>query len=143
MGSRWLSTARSTLRLANLDGQVFSARHPGPRSADSAAHRFEGEQRGDFSQPLAQPPGSVEGRFAQAVAGLRDSGAAEADPNRVMFFAPGPVTQADLIRENFVRAHHVRRRHRRRMRYRWLTSNFGVIMAVLALFALVWFVSDR
>ncbi|HLK85075.1 MAG TPA: hypothetical protein VKT27_01090 [Candidatus Binataceae bacterium] len=143
MASRWLSTARSTLRLAPFDGQVFSARNPGSRAAHPSAHRLEGEPRGDSRQPPAAPTGSVEGRFARAVAELHDTSAAEMDPNRVMFFAPGPVTHADLMRENRARAHHIRRRHRRRLRYEWLTANVGVIMAVLALFALVWFVSDR
>ncbi len=143
MASRWLSTARSTLRLRRLSGQVFFASNaPTTRSVDATAHRPDGGPRGHSRQQPAASPAPIEERLAQAIFELRST-AAGADPNQVMFFAPGPVTRADLMRENSVRAHHVRRRHRRRMRYQWLTSNLGVIMAVLALFALVWFVSDR
>jgi hypothetical protein len=143
MTSQWLSTARSTLRLAGLDGQVFSARNAQTRSPDTAVHRFDAEPQGDSQRKLFEQSDSVEARFAGPVTYPLDVNAAHTDPNRVVFFAPGPVTQADLARENMARAHHIRRRHRRRIRYQWLTSNLGIIMAVLALFALVWVVSDR
>ena len=63
--------------------------------------------------------------------------------DRVVLFAPGPVTQADLLKENSRRAVVIRHRHRRRRRYRWVSDNAGIIAAVAVIFVLAWFIAAR
>jgi hypothetical protein len=62
---------------------------------------------------------------------------------RVVLFVPGPVTEADLHRENLEVAATIRHRRRRFKRFRWLTENVGTIMFVTALLAVIWFVTGR
>lgn len=63
--------------------------------------------------------------------------------DRVAFFAPGPVTQAELLKENSRRAVAIRHRHRRRRRYRWVSNNAGIIAAMAIIFVLAWFIAAR
>lgn len=62
---------------------------------------------------------------------------------RVVLFVPGPVTEADLHRENLKVAATIRHRRRRLKRFQWLTENVGVVMFVTALLAVIWFVTGR
>ncbi|HTJ09041.1 MAG TPA: hypothetical protein VL393_05075 [Candidatus Binataceae bacterium] len=62
---------------------------------------------------------------------------------RVVLFVPGPITEADLHRENLKVAATIRHRRRRFKRFQWLTENIGTIMFVTALLAVIWFVTGR
>jgi hypothetical protein len=63
--------------------------------------------------------------------------------DRVVFFAPGPVTEIDLLRERLRLSAVVRHHHRRRKRVRWLTENVGTITLVVFLLILAWLVTGR
>jgi hypothetical protein len=60
---------------------------------------------------------------------------------RVVLFVPGPITEADLLRESVKHASTIRLRQRRRKRFRWLRDNVGTIVFVIGLLVLTWFVA--
>jgi len=63
--------------------------------------------------------------------------------DHVVLFLPGPVTKADLLRENLIRAAIIRRRRRLRTHTRWCKENVGTIVFVIGLLVLAWFVAAR
>ena|SRR6266436_1996513 len=61
--------------------------------------------------------------------------------DHVVLFLPGPVTKADLLRENLIRAATIRRRRRRRTLTKWCTDNVGTLLFIIGLFVIAWFVA--
>lgn len=62
---------------------------------------------------------------------------------RVIFFAPGPITETALRRANLGSAEVLRQRHRHRRRQRWLRDNAVTIFVVFGLLVMAWFVADH
>jgi hypothetical protein len=144
----WLSTARSIMRFARSSEPLFS-----PRDGESAEPRerlVENFQEAvqefvrthDQNEPLARPDLST-GPKNTACNSNSTQAHGPAGLDRVVLFAPGPVTQADLLRENSRRAVAIRHRHRRRRRYGWVTDNAGIIATVAVIFVLAWFIGAR
>ena len=144
----WLSTARSAMRSARSSEPLFT-----PRNAESAEPRerlVENLQKtvqqfvraNDQHEPLARLD-----LFTELKNTACNSNSTQAHSpaglDRVVLFAPGPVTQADLLKENSRRAVVIRHRHRRRRRYRWVSDNAGIIAAVAVIFVLAWFIAAR
>ena len=144
----WLSTARSATRSARSSEPLFSPING--ESADLRERLVENFQKttqqfvsaNDQHEPLARP---------DLYTGLRNtacnSNSTQAHSptglDRVVFFAPGPVTQAELLKENSRRAVAIRHRHQRRRRYRWVSDNAGIIAVVAVIFVLAWFIAAR
>jgi hypothetical protein len=152
----WLSTAESTMQSARLTKQLFSPR--ADQSADSSdrmAENFGDKIVENFQEALEQIFRDDDRHEASAAPDLsataRDTAfnrnAARA-PDRtarhhVVLFAPGPITQAELHRENLKRAAVIRQKYRRRKRFGWLNDNAGTIAAVAILLILAWFMAAR
>ena len=66
-----------------------------------------------------------------------------ANSDRIVFFAPGPVTEADLQRESLRLSAAIRHHQRCRKRVRWLSENAGTIALIAFLLVLAWFVTVR
>jgi hypothetical protein len=144
----WLSTARSAMRFVRSSEQLFS-----PRDGESAEPRerlVENFQEAvqqfvranDQNEPLARPDLST-GPKNTACNWTSTQARSRTGLDRVVLFAPGPVTQADLLKENSRRAVAIRHRHRRRRRYGWVSDNAGIIAAVAVIFVLAWFIAAR
>jgi hypothetical protein len=149
----WLSTAQSKIWFGPLGG-LLSATQSKRRRADEATvesfeEPIEDTLRSDAElnpspspDPMASmsPSGATENVVLKTSA-LPKSGFSNSD--RVVLFLPGPVTEADVLRENLKRAATFRRRRLRRDRYRWLAENAGVIVFAIALLALAWVVATH
>jgi hypothetical protein len=141
----WLSTARSAMRSTRSSEPLFS-----PRNGESAEAReglVENFQKAvqqfvcsdDHFEPLARPDLSTVPKNTACNSNSPQAQAADLD--RIVLFAPRPVTQADLLKENSKRAVAIRHRHRRRRRYGWVSDNVGIIAAVAVIFTLAWFIA--
>jgi hypothetical protein len=143
----WLSTARSTMRFARSSKALFSPDGESAEPRESLVENFQGAiqqavRANDQHEPLARPDLST-GPKNTACNSNSTQAHGPAGLDRVVLFAPGPVTQADLLRENSRRAVAIRHRHRRRRRYRWVTDNAGIIATVAVIFVLAWFIGAR
>jgi hypothetical protein len=144
----WLSTARSVMRSARSTEQFYSPRRR--QAADPADPSFENLEQGFQEQFPANDEQSVAADANLSAASANAAFESNAAPvlgriarEQVVLFAPGPITQAELDRENFKRAAVIRHRHRRRKRFAWLTDNAGTIVAVVAIFVAAWFLAAR
>src|SRR5512146_3012285 len=137
----WFSTARLTGRF--FAAERDEARLAGKTIKEGFDESFEGthfaDDQGERDAFVSLPAASR--MVARKISTIQKSDHANRD--RVILFAPGPITEGDLLREN--RVHHVTiRRHRRRYkRFRWLMDNAGTVAFVIGLLILVWFVSAR
>ncbi len=110
------------IQSARLNGRLFSGR--------------DGE-----AQPAVETiKENLERRLERA--SRADDRSAGGSHERVVLFVPGPITEADLLRENVKHAGTIRLRQRRRTRFRPLTDNAGTIAFVIFLLVLAWFVGD-
>jgi hypothetical protein len=145
----WLSTAR-WVGQSRLGARVFSARNAEPTFENVAERTIENFLRA-AAQPI--PTGDTDKRAACAskpVVGTDSAYNASvvrvSDRIRregVILFAPGPVTETVLRRENIRRARVLRQRHRRRRRLRWFKNNAVSIVVVFGLLVMAWFVANR
>jgi hypothetical protein len=62
---------------------------------------------------------------------------------RVIFFAPGPITETALRRTTLGSAEALRQRHRHRRRQRWLRDNAVTIVVVFGLLVMAWLVANN
>jgi len=137
------------MRSTRLAGRLFSTRHGEARQEgeaiienfdESMENAAPAEDQVDRVAPAGGTnPSPALGNVAGKASVVRkpDSRSHE----RVVLFAPGPVTEASLFRENRLRGAIIRRRHRRLRRFRWLTDSVGTMVAVIILYLLVWFVA--
>ncbi len=140
----WCSTARRAIQSARLTGRLFSARQSKARRLetikDTLDEAFEDTARADDqSESDAFLDPAVASRNVPRKAsdvGEFDRGSGE----RVVLFAPRPVAEAALLREDIKRGATIRRSRGRRRRFRWLTDNAGTIVFVIGLLVLAWFV---
>src|SRR5260370_14354469 len=106
-----------------------------PRNAESAEPRerlVENLQKtvqqfvraNDQHEPLARPD-LFTGPKNTACNSNSTQAHSPAGLDRIVLFAPGPVTQADLLNENSIRAVVIRHRHRRRSPHRLVSHNAG------------------
>ncbi len=144
----WLSTARSAMQAARSRGRLFPPADgqypdPGERIVENFQEALEQVFSTDDGHKSPARPDLSEASKATT----RNSNAAVTSGrvrrDRVVFFAPGPITEADLLRENLKIAAAIRHRHRRRRRFAWLTDNAGTIAVVTVLFVLAWFITAR
>jgi hypothetical protein len=144
----WLSAARSAMRSTRSSEPLFSPRDgESAEPRESLAENFRQTVRPfvrakDHHEPLADPDLSTgpkniacNSNSTQAYSG--------ADLDRIVLFAPGPVTQAEILKENSKRAVAIRHRHRRHRRYGWVSDNAGIIAAVAVIFVLAWLIAAR
>jgi hypothetical protein len=144
----WLSTARSAMRSARSSVPLFSpitGKSAQPREKlvenfQEAAQQFA--RSNDQRESLAHP-GLSAGPKNTACNSSATQASSPAGLDRIVLFAPGPVTQADLLKEISRRAVAIRHRHRRRRRYGWVIDNAGIIAAVALIFVLAWFIGAR
>lgn len=144
----WLSTARSATRSAGSSEPLFSRIND--ESAEPRERLVENFQKtaqqfvsaNDQHEPLARPDLST-GPKNTACNSNSTQAHSPTGLDRVVFFAPGPVTQAELLKENSRRAVAIRHRHQRRRRYRWVSDNAGIIAAMAVIFVLAWFIAAR
>jgi hypothetical protein len=125
--SSWFSSARWANSSARLTGRLFVAKGSEVRHTNEIEDVKSGwvESSGEGLRSDVRTDRSGWGR------------------PRVVLFVPGPVTEADLYRENLRVAATIRHRRRRLKRFQWLTENVGTIMFVTALLAVIWFVTGR
>ncbi len=142
----WLSTTRWAMQSARLAGRLFSAKdREGRQAGEAIIESFDEpfEDTGladDQSEPIARTdPPAAPRNVAGNASVIRKSDRSSRE--RVVLFAPGPITEADLLRGNLKRAATIRRHQRRLIRFRCLTDNAGTIVAVIGLVVLVWFVA--
>ena len=142
----WLSTARWAMRSAPLAGRFFSAKRSGShRAVETTVESFDESSEGtlhkdDQSAPAAfMDPALAPRTEARKAGAVRNSDRSRRE--RVVLFVPGPVTEADLLRENVKHARTIRLRQRRRKRFQWLSDNVGTIVFVIGLMVLAWFVT--
>jgi len=146
----WLSTARWAMRSAPLTGRFFSAKaSESPQADETIVESFdepvEGTLREDNqSSPQSSPAALMDspetlGTEARKAGNVRNSN--RSSHERVVLFVPGPITEADLLRESVKHASTIRLRQRRRKRFRWLRDNVGTIVFVIGLLVLTWFVA--
>jgi hypothetical protein len=142
----WLSTARWAMRSAPLAGRFFSAKssesqQAGETIVESFDEPFEDTLRGvDRSDPAPcmEPPVAPRTETRKASNIQKPD---RTSRERVILFVPGPITEADLLRENFRHARSIRLHQRRRKRFRWLRDNVGTLVFVMGLLVLAWFVA--
>jgi hypothetical protein len=149
----WLSTARSAARSARLGGPLFPPKDD--PFAGPGEHIVGENVVKDFEDAIKQAFGEREDRISRPSA---ESQAARTDlacysnapvtsgrprHDRVVFFAPGPVTETDLFRERLKFSAVVRHHRRRRNRLSWITENVGTIILIVSLLILTWFVTGR
>ena len=134
------------MRSAPLAGRFFSAkRSESHRVVETIVESFDEPSEGtlhedDQSGPAAFMDPPVAPRTEACKAGnIRNSDRNSRE--RVVLFVPGPITEADLLRENVKHARTIRLRQRRRKRFRWLRDNVGTIVFVIGLLVLTWFVA--
>ena len=144
----WLSTARWAMRSARLAGRLFSTGHGEARQAGEAIIESFDEpiENAVLADDQVEPAASTDPSAALRNVAGKASVIRKPDRSnheRVVLFAPGPVTEASLFRENRLHAAIIRRRHRRLRRFRWLIDNVGTMVAVIILYLLVWFVTGR
>lgn len=143
----WLSTARSAMRSARSSEPLFSPRDgesaepPGrlDENFQEAVQQFV--RANDQHEPLARP--DLSKGLTNTACNSSASQAFSSGLDRIIFFAPKPVTQADLLKEISRRAVAIRHRHRRRRRYRWVRNNAGIIAAVAVILVLAWFIAAQ
>jgi hypothetical protein len=145
----WLSTAR-WVGQSRFGARVFSARNAEPTFENVAERTIENFLRA-AAQPI--PIGDTDKRAAcasKAVVGTDlayDASVVRASDRirreRVILFAPGPVTETELRRENLRRAEVLRQRHRRRKHLRWFRNNAVSIVVVSVLLVMAWLVANR
>lgn len=142
----WLSSARWAVRSAPLTGRFFAANHGEARQAGEATREsfdepFENPFRADNykeSAPSIDPPATPRNTACdESIVRKSD----RSNRERVVLFAPGPITEDDLLRENLKRAATIRQRRWRRRRFRWLTDNAGTIVFVMGMLVLAWLVA--
>jgi hypothetical protein len=134
------------MRSAPLTGRFFSAKASESQQADetiveSFDEPVEGTLREDDQSSPAALMDSPEtlGTEARKAGNVRNSN--RSSHERVVLFVPGPITEADLLRESVKHASTIRLRQRRRARFRWLRDNVGTIVFVIGLLVLTWFVA--
>ena len=134
------------MRSAPLTGRFFSAKASESQQADetiveSFDEPVEGTLREDNQSSPAALMDSPEtlGTEARKAGNVRNSN--RSSHERVVLFVPGPITEADLLRESVKHASTIRLRQRRRKRFRWLRDNVGTIVFVIGLLVLTWFVA--
>jgi hypothetical protein len=93
-----------------------------------------------FSITQREIPEPIKATVENADQAIRDTAGAS---DQVVLFLPGPVTRADLHRENLRRAATIRRRRRRSTRAKWCEENAGTLMFVTGLLVLAWLVAAR
>jgi hypothetical protein len=138
----WRLSAGSARLRTRLGGTLFSS---GARAKRRAAEQFAPE----YSQACASENPQESALEAEPKI-APDSGyssgpvpAVEAPRERVIFFAPGPVTEADFYRDSRKIAAVVKRRRRRHRSTRWMAENVGTMLVVAVLFILAWMLSAR
>src|SRR5437879_5126989 len=117
----WRATARR-IQSARLTGRLFTDR-------DGEAQQAAETVTESFDEPFE----STSRADDQSAGGSRE---------RIVLYALGPISEADLLKENLERSATIRRHRRRRKRFRPLTDNAGIVVFVIFLFALAWFVAD-
>jgi len=141
------------MRSAPLAGRFFSAKSSESQQADETDETIvesfdkplertlrEDDQISPQSSPAALMDSPVAPRTEARKAGdIRNSN--RNSHERVVLFVPGPITEADLLRENVKHARTIRLRQRRRKRFRWLRDNVGTVVFVIGLLVLSWFVA--
>src|SRR5512146_480672 len=141
IGPGWrLSTARSATQSARLGERLFpSTDRPFAAPDERIIANFEEAIRQAFNAgPQNGSPASSNSSAAPtdiacySKATLTYGGARN---DRVVFFASGPVTEADLHRERLKLSAAIRHHHRRRKRFAWLTDNAGTITLIAFLLA--------
>src|SRR5579862_7853563 len=125
--SSWFFSARWANSSARLTGRLFVAKGREVRQTNEIAGAKSGSAESSVDELRADDQTDRSGRSR----------------TRVVLFVPGPVTEADLHRENLKVAATIRHRRRRLKRFQWLTENVGTIMFVTALLAVIWFVTGR
>jgi hypothetical protein len=140
----WLSTARWAIRSARLGGWLFSAKNDESRDAGAIFESIgetleETDAVRDHNAPDASVDPSAASNVARESSVIRKSDRSSRE--RIVLFAPGPITEADLLREKLKCAATMRQRQRRRRRLRWLTDNAGTILLVIGLLVVAWFVA--
>lgn len=143
-----LSTARSAVRFAHSGEPLFSPKdgepaEPRERLVENFQEAVQQLVRANDQHGPLTPPDLSTGPKSTAGNSTATQASSPVGLNRIVFFAPGPVTQADLLKENSRRAVAIRHRCRRRRRYGWVRNNAGIIAAVAAIFVLAWFIAAR
>ena len=137
----WLSTAR-WVRRSRFGGQFFSARNAEPvlkNIAESPGRTIPGndaDTQATFTHTTVEGTDSA---YNSSVVRASDRTRRE----RVIFFAPGPITETALRRATLGSAEVLRQRHRRRRRQRWLRDNAVTIVVVFGLLVMAWFVGNH
>ena len=134
------------MRSAPLAGRFFSAKWSESQQADETiVERFDEALEGTLHEDdQSGPPAFMDPPVAPRTEACKAGNIRNSDRNsreRVVLFVPGPITEADLLRENVKHARTIRLRQRRRKRFRWLRDNVGTIVFVIGLLVLTWFVA--
>lgn len=144
----WLSTARSAIQAARSGERLFPAKD-GPFTVpeERVVENFEAAIKQAFGagqeHGLDARVESSDARTDIACYSNAPVTSGRARSERVVFFAPGPVTEADLYKEKLQLSAAIRHHHRRRKRVGWLTENAGTITIIVFLLILAWFVTGR
>lgn len=141
-GPTWLSTARRAMRSGRMAGRLFAAGHDGEAGDATFENIAESFEETVPVDDLNAPASIDQSAAATNVASERKF--QKSDPTsreRVVLFAPGPITEAALARANSKRAAIIRKRQRQRRRWRWFIDNAGTIVVAIALAVVAWFVA--
>jgi hypothetical protein len=132
------ATARLRIRFS---GTLFSRK---ARMKHETAQQFEAEGARSFSNSVPEPAFRAQSDAASEPEYRREPepDAARAS-ERVVLFAPGPVTEAEFYRDSRKAAAVIRRRRRRGKRTRWMAENAGTILVVAMLLVVAWIMSAR
>lgn len=143
--SAWLSTARWAGQ-QRFVGRLFSARNGKP-TFKNIVEPVAQTILGNDANTQAACTTSTADLTVERTNSTYDSSVVRtpdrARHERVILFAPGPITETALRRANLRNAEVIRQRYRRRRRLRWLSENAVTIVVVFGLLVMAWFVADR
>jgi hypothetical protein len=142
----WLSTARWA-RQSRFAGRLFSARNGEQIFKSVAEPAAQTIPRSDANARAACTDSTADLTVEGTDSAYNSSVVRASDRTRrerVIFFAPGPITETALRRATLGNAEVLRQRHHRhRRRQRWLRDNAVTIFVVFGLLVMAWFVANH
>jgi hypothetical protein len=141
----WHSTARWA-KQSVFAGRIFSARNGEQIFKSVAEPAAQTIPRSDANAQAACTDSTADLTVEGTDSAYNSSVVPASDHTRrerVIFFAPGPITETALRQATLGSAAVLRQRHRHRRRMRWLRDNAVTIVVVFGLLVMAWFVANH
>ena len=138
----WFLSATSARLRTSLGGTIFSGRARAPERPSKQTSRADAQARVSgnpqplefMAEPAQTPQPSNGGKLDPEVVYVRE---------RVVLFAPGPISEAEFYRDSRRLGAIKKRRQRRHRSTKWLAENMGTVLVVAILLVLAWIMSAR